>query len=92
MRKVFRRFRFLLNLRKSIPFLFAFFRSGQVSIAYKLLSGLLVVGYLVFPFDLIPDFLVFFGILDDITLLAWILQTIVKWAPESLKEKYEVLD
>lgn len=92
MRKMLRRFRFLFNLRKSIPFLLEFFRSRQVPGAYKLLSALLVIGYIMFPFDLIPDFFVFFGILDDLTLLAWILQTIVKWAPASLRDKYEIRD
>lgn len=92
MRKMFRRFRFLFNLRKSIPFLLEFFRSRQVPGVYKLFSALLVVGYIMFPFDIIPDFLVFLGIIDDLTLLAWVLQTIVKWAPPSLKDKYEIRD
>lgn len=92
MRKLFRRLRFLVNIRKSIPFLFAFFRSQEVPLGSKLLSGLLVLGYIVFPFDLIPDVFMFLGLVDDVTVLAWVLQTIVKWAPDSLKEKYQIKD
>lgn len=45
---------------------------------------------MLFPFDVIPDFLAFFGILDDLTLFMFVLQQIVKMAPPELKEKHEV--
>ncbi|WP_134705048.1 YkvA family protein [Ammoniphilus sp. YIM 78166] len=92
MRKFFRRIRFLLNIRRSIPFLFGFFRSKEVPLGYKLLSGLLVLGYILIPFDLIPDFFLIFGLIDDMAVLAWVLQTIVKWAPASLRDKYQLKD
>lgn len=43
-----------------------------------------------FPFDLIPDFLLFFGVLDDIAVVLFILQRIVKMAPKHLQEKYNL--
>lgn len=92
MKKVFKRLRFILQLRRFIPFLKDFVSSREVSGFKKWLSVAMIFGYLIFPFDLIPDFLLFFGILDDLTLLTFILQYIVKIAPPSLKEKYQLYE
>jgi uncharacterized membrane protein YkvA (DUF1232 family) len=54
------------------------------------LSLLFILGYIVFPFDIIPDFLTFFGFLDDITILTIVLQQMIKMAPEQMKKKYRV--
>lgn len=56
----------------------------------KILSIALLIGYVMFPFDLIPDFLLFFGVLDDVAVVLFILQRIVKMAPVQLQEKYEL--
>lgn len=90
MGKLFRRIRFILKINRFLPFLFEFFTSKDIPIRKKLLSLLLVVGYILFPFDVIPDFLVFFGILDDLAILTFVLQQIVKMSPQSLKDKYNV--
>lgn len=50
-----------------------------------------MIGYVVLPFDLIPDFMALFGVVDDITVVLFILQLMVKKAPDSLKGKYEKL-
>lgn len=42
------------------------------------------------PLDLIPDFLPFIGILDDIGIVLFILNRIVKMAPVQLQEKHNV--
>ncbi|WP_274854669.1 YkvA family protein [Bacillus methanolicus] len=88
--KFWKRLKFVLNVRRSFPFLIDFFLSNEVAISKKMISVLLVAGYFIFPFDLIPDFFSFFGVIDDITVLTFILQQIVKMAPESLKEKYKL--
>ncbi|KGP71771.1 YkvA family protein [Pontibacillus yanchengensis] len=90
MLRFWRRIRFLFNLKKSIPFLMEFFRSYEVDRNKKIFSGLLIVGYILFPFDLIPDFLGLIGFLDDVTVLTFVLQQIVKMAPQSLRDKYDV--
>ncbi|MYL35013.1 DUF1232 domain-containing protein [Pontibacillus yanchengensis] len=90
MLRFWRRIRFLFNLKKSIPFLMEFFRSYEVDRNKKFFSALLIVGYVLFPFDLIPDFLGLIGFLDDVTVLTFVLQQIVKMAPQSLRDKYDV--
>ncbi|SDM87903.1 YkvA family protein [Sediminibacillus halophilus] len=83
-----RRLKFLVNFRKSLPFLKDFFLSKQVSLATKTISIVLIIGYILFPFDIIPDFLLVFGIFDDVAVAGFILQQMVKMAPETLKEKH----
>ena len=45
-------------------------RDGRVSTATKLLLPGLALGYLLFPADLVPDFLPMLGQLDDIAIVA----------------------
>lgn len=92
MRKLIKRVRFILNIKRFLPFLFEFFSSKNVPLHHKLFSVVLLVGYMLFPFDAIPDFLTFFGILDDLTILTFVLQRIVKISPQDLKDKYGVLE
>jgi uncharacterized membrane protein YkvA (DUF1232 family) len=91
MRKLWRRFRFVLNIRKFLPFLKEFFLSREVSPSKKFLSLGLVGLYAIFPFDLIPDFFAFLGIVDDAAILMFVLQYIVKLAPQTMREKYNML-
>lgn len=92
MRRLWRRLRFVFQVHRSIPFLIDFFRSAEVSIGTKIVSAALIVLYFVLPFDLIPDFLVLFGIVDDVAVLVFILQWLVQAAPPSLKEKHRLLE
>lgn len=66
-----------------------FFRSKEVSFIKKVLSIGIVVVYFWLPFDLIPDVFVLFGIVDDVAVFTFVLQLIVKMAPEELKNRYE---
>ncbi|WP_101846662.1 YkvA family protein [Halobacillus sp. Marseille-P3879] len=90
MLKMWRRIKFLAKLKKSIPFLIKFFRSEEVSGNKKVISIALMIGYIVFPWDLIPDMFVFIGLIDDAAVLTFILQQIVKMAPPSLKEEFQI--
>ncbi|WP_205601310.1 DUF1232 domain-containing protein [Virgibacillus sp. YIM 98842] len=83
-----RRIRFLFKIHKSVPFLKDFFLTSEIKITTKVLFLVIITGYFVFPFDLIPDFLVVFGLVDDVAIAILILQQMVKIAPSSLKEKY----
>lgn len=75
---------------KSIPFVRDFFLSNEVEIYIKVLSGILIVGYALFPFDIIPDFILLLGIFDDVVVIGFIVERMMKWAPSSLKEKYRI--
>jgi uncharacterized membrane protein YkvA (DUF1232 family) len=88
--KAFKRIKIFLNVKKFIPFLFEFFTSSEVKISKKIFSVLMFIGYLLFPFDLIPDFFAFFGFFDDAAVLLFILSKIVNIAPEHLKEKHGI--
>ncbi|WP_459500391.1 YkvA family protein [Bacillus sp. C1] len=90
MKKFINRFRFMLHFRRFGPFLYEFFLSKEVAVQKKVVSIAILIGYVMFPLDLIPDFLPFFGVLDDITVVLFILQRIVKMAPPHLQEKYNV--
>lgn len=92
MERFLKRIRFLAKFHKSIPFIKDFFVSGQVKLSTKLLYAISIIGYIIFPFDLIPDFLFVFGIFDDVTVAIFLLQRMVKSAPEALKEKHELVD
>ncbi|MFG6120542.1 YkvA family protein [Thalassobacillus sp. B23F22_16] len=86
--RIWRRIKFIFQVRRSIPFLKDFFTSKEVKGSHKGLSVILFLAYLIFPFDVIPDWLAVIGLVDDLAVLAFILQKIVKMAPDSLKEKH----
>ncbi|MGN8647730.1 YkvA family protein [Gracilibacillus sp. HCP3S3_G5_1] len=88
--RFFRRLRFLFKFRKSVPFFKEYFLSKQVKFSTKLIAIILIVGYIVFPFDLIPDYLLVIGIFDDVMIASLVLQQMIKMAPESLRAKYNL--
>ncbi|MFC0470456.1 YkvA family protein [Halalkalibacter kiskunsagensis] len=90
MRKVLKRITFIFKVWKFVPFLKDYFLSKEVSKGKKVIGVLLIVVYVIFPFDIIPDFLTFIGIIDDIVIATFIFERMVKMAPESLKRKYDV--
>ncbi|AEH49097.1 YkvA family protein [Parageobacillus thermoglucosidasius] len=88
MKRIWKRLRFVIKIRRFFPFLIEFFRSQEVSMLKKTLVILLLASYAAFPFDIIPDWLGLFGVIDDVAVLLFILQQIVKMAPSRLKNKY----
>ncbi|RLL42114.1 DUF1232 domain-containing protein [Oceanobacillus piezotolerans] len=88
MKRFINRIKFLGKIHKSIPFLFDFFFSKDVNLNKKLIFVIVIIGYFLLPFDIIPDFLLFFGLVDDTAVLLFLLQQMVKVAPTSLKEKH----
>ncbi len=63
-------------------------RDKRVSLRHKLLLGVLI-GYLLSPIDLIPDFIPIAGQLDDAIVVALILRTILKGTgSEIVKENW----
>lgn len=62
----------------------------EVPFRKKGISVILLLVYIFFPYDLIPDFLLVLGIFDDVVIATFILQRMIQMAPESLKEKYRL--
>ncbi|WP_088105511.1 YkvA family protein [Halalkalibacter urbisdiaboli] len=90
MRKALKRMTFIFKVWKFMPFLKDYFLSKEVSKSKKIIGVMLIVGYAIFPFDILPDFLTFFGIIDDLVIATFIFERMVKMAPDSLKDKYNV--
>lgn len=89
--KFLKRIKFIFKFWNSIPFIVDFFRTKEVDLYKKILSSLMILTYAFFPFDLIPDFISLFGIVDDIVVTSFIIERMVKWAPETLKNKYHLI-
>lgn len=90
MLKIIKRIKFIFTFWRFLPFLKEFFLSKQVETTKKVIGLLFIVAYAMFPFDLIPDFLSFLGIVDDVVIATFVLERLIKMAPESLKEKYNL--
>ncbi|MYL57164.1 DUF1232 domain-containing protein [Virgibacillus halodenitrificans] len=89
-RKFIGRITFIFKFWKFIPFLVDFYKSREVPLYQKVVGVLAVLTYFIFPFDLIPDFLLLFGLIDDVVITSFVFERLVKIAPEALKEKYEL--
>lgn len=90
--KFLKRIKFVLKFWKFLPFLRDYFLSREVSAGKKLFPVVAGLLYILLPLDLVPDFLSIFGFTDDIVITSFVLQQMVKMAPESLKQKYKVLE
>jgi len=91
MKRFFKRILFLAKFHKSIPFIKDFFVSHEVKGWLKLIFVAALAGYVLMPYDVIPDFLAVIGLVDDLAVAAFILQLMVKVAPTSIKAKHELL-
>ncbi|MBN6885309.1 uncharacterized membrane protein YkvA (DUF1232 family) [Cytobacillus horneckiae] len=91
MKKFFKRVGFVLTFWRFIPFFIDYLIAKDIVLWKKLLPIGLAVAYIFIPIDLIPDFLFIFGYTDDVLFTTFILQSMVKYAPERLKEKYRKL-
>ncbi|MGE8080244.1 YkvA family protein [Peribacillus loiseleuriae] len=56
-----------------------------------MLGIVFMIGYVVFPFDLIPDFLSFIGIVDDLMIAGIVVNWMVLLSPETLKKKHRLM-
>ena len=82
----------IFSVKKFIPFLIEFFATSTVPLKKKIISIGLMIGYFLLPFDIIPDFLTLIGLVDDVGVMLFIFQQIIKMAPDELKEKHDLLE
>ncbi|KMY52221.1 membrane protein [Peribacillus loiseleuriae] len=86
-----KQFLFILKFWTFLPFLKDFFISREVQLYKKVLGIVFMIGYVVFPFDLIPDFLSFLGIVDDLMIAGIVVNWMVLLSPETLKKKHRLM-
>lgn len=92
MKKLLKRIFFIFTLHKSVPFIFRFFTSKEISWKKRGLFALLIVGYAAFPLDLINDFLLGIGMIDDVTVIALLLDIMKKQVPDTWEEGSKRID
>ena len=73
-------------LKKEILILFFGLRDSRTTLLAKL-PAILSVIYLLSPIDLIPDFIPFFGYIDDIVIVPLLLNVAIKLLPADVREE-----
>jgi uncharacterized membrane protein YkvA (DUF1232 family) len=73
-------------LKKEILILYFGLRDGRTTLWAKL-PALLSVVYLLSPIDLIPDFIPFFGYIDDIVVVPLLLNLAISLLPAEVREE-----
>lgn len=75
-----------MDVKKRNSYSFFGLRDRRTTILAKL-PALISVIYLLSPFDLIPDFIPFFGYIDDIVIIPLLLNIAVKLLPADVREE-----
>jgi uncharacterized membrane protein YkvA (DUF1232 family) len=73
-------------LKKEILILFFGLRDRRTTVLAKL-TAILPIIYLLSPIDLIPDFIPFFGYIDDIVVVPLLLNLAIKFLPAEVREE-----
>ncbi|HET7001199.1 MAG TPA: DUF1232 domain-containing protein [Puia sp.] len=73
-------------LKKEILILYFGLRDSRTTILAKL-PAILSIIYLLSPVDLIPDFIPFFGYIDDIVIVPLLLDLAIKLLPADVREE-----
>jgi uncharacterized membrane protein YkvA (DUF1232 family) len=73
-------------LKKEILILFYGLRDGRTTLLARL-PAILSIIYLLSPIDLIPDFIPFFGYIDDIVIVPLLLNVAIRFLPSDVREE-----
>ena len=73
-------------LKKEILILFFGLRDSRTTLLAKL-PAIISIFYLFSPIDLIPDFIPFFGYIDDIVIVPLLLNVAIKLLPADVREE-----
>lgn len=73
-------------LKKEILILFFGLRDSRTTLLAKL-PAIISIIYLLSPIDLIPDFIPFFGYIDDIVIVPLLLNAAIKLLPADVREE-----
>ncbi|KMK75598.1 YkvA family protein [Alkalihalobacillus pseudalcaliphilus] len=78
MKRFFKRLLFLLTFWRSIPKIVRFYRMKEIKLSTKVIYTIAIIGYLALPFDLIPDFIVGLGFVDDVFIVGFLLDRMIR--------------
>lgn len=78
---------FIVAIRKNLRFVWRVLVNKQTPLLPRVMA-ILLIGYIVSPIDLLPDWLAFFGIWDDIWMAIIVINLIKKILPEDIKNIY----
>jgi len=82
--------RFYRLARNTLQLTVQLMRDPEVPFWFKLIP-VLIVGYVLVPFDLIPDWVIpGVGYVDDVLLGAWLLHLFFRLIPARIQKKYEM--
>lgn len=90
--KVWGRLKFILKFWRFLPFIFDYVLSKEVPLWKKILPVAVIAGYIALPMDLIPEVFAIIGITDDIAVTTFILERVVRAAPQILQEKHRLIE
>jgi uncharacterized membrane protein YkvA (DUF1232 family) len=74
------------NLKKKLGHAWKAFRHPGTPLIAKLLLSLGILGYVLMPMDALPDFILFFGLADDIVVIPLLVWIFMKFVPQEVLE------
>jgi len=77
------------SLKKQLKLYRLVLKDKRTPLIAKLLLGA-AIGYLLLPFDLIPDFIPFFGQLDDLIVVPLLVYMALKLIPKYITEEHKI--
>lgn len=78
------------RLKTDIPVVFLSLKDKETPMFAKMLAGITVI-YALSPIDLVPDFIPFFGYLDDLIILPLLIKLTMKFIPDDIWSKNKEL-
>jgi uncharacterized membrane protein YkvA (DUF1232 family) len=77
------------NLRKQVKMYKFVIKDKRTPILAKILLWI-ALGYLMLPFDIVPDFIPFFGQLDDLIIIPLLVYFALKLIPRNIIDEYKI--
>ncbi len=78
---------FWMNLFNSFRIAWKLLWDGRVPLSTKLIPFLVVGGYILFPFDIPPDFIPVLGQIDDVAVFLIGMQVFIAMSPKDIVER-----
>jgi uncharacterized membrane protein YkvA (DUF1232 family) len=76
----------LKNLKKKLNHAWKAFRHPKTPLTAKIVLSLGILGYVLMPMDALPDFILFFGLTDDVVIIPLLIWVFMKFVPQEVLE------